>query len=61
MVDMEPAEGMLIQDIDTDIERTYAEDVASIDTTAASGQAEGTRNLLRDQLRSLSQKVTHSG
>ena len=58
---MEPAEGMLIQDIDTDIERTYAEDVASIDTAAASGQAEGTRNLLRDQLRSLSQKVTHSG
>ncbi|KJA17430.1 hypothetical protein HYPSUDRAFT_1016123 [Hypholoma sublateritium FD-334 SS-4] len=61
VIDMEPAEGILIQDIDTDIERTEAEDVPSIDAATTSAQAEGTKNLLRDQLRSLSQKVTHSG
>lgn len=62
VIDMEPAEGILIQDLDADVEQTDAEDVVSIDKAVANVQAEDTKKLLRDQLRkSLNHKVAHTG
>lgn len=61
VIDMEPVEGYLIQDIDADVEHTDAEDNTSMSKLTANVQGEETKNTLRDQLRSLSQKVTHSG
>jgi len=62
---MEPAEGILIQDIDADRDSTDTEDIDSLDKTrpsSAGDQGEGPQQVLRDQLkRSLSHKVTTSG
>jgi len=62
---MEPAEGILIQDIDADRDSTDTEDIDSLDKTrpsSAGDQGEGPQQALRDQLkRSLSHKVTTSG
>jgi len=53
---MEPAEGILMQDIDADVDHTDAEDLETIDKVAPPAQVEGTKKLLRDQLR---KSLTH--
>ncbi|KAF9485853.1 DUF254-domain-containing protein [Pholiota conissans] len=61
VIDMEPAEGILIQDLDADVEQTDAEDVLSIDKAVANVQGEDTKKLLRDQLRkSLNHRAAHT-
>lgn len=62
VIDMEPAEGILLQDLDADVEQTDTEDVVSVDKANGNAQAEDTKKLLRDQLRkSLNRKVIHTG
>ncbi|CAA7261420.1 unnamed protein product [Cyclocybe aegerita] len=60
VIDMDPAEGILVQDIDADAEHTDAEDVETIDKSGMVAiQDEGPKQMLRDQLRkSLSQRAT---
>lgn len=62
VIDVEPAEGILIQDIDTDMSHTDTEDIETIDKAAVPTQSDGTKQLLRDQLRkSLTHKAVHAG
>ncbi|KAF8798825.1 DUF254-domain-containing protein [Phlegmacium glaucopus] len=51
VIDVEPGEGILIQDIDTEVDQTDAEDVETIDKAFVSTSSEGQKQLLRDQLR----------
>lgn len=51
-----------MQDIDADVDHTDAEDLETIDKVAPHAQVEGTKKLLRDQLRkSLTHKAAQSG
>jgi len=51
-----------MQDIDADVDRTDAEDLETIDKVAPTAQVEGTKKLLRDQLRkSLTHKAAQAG
>ncbi|KAJ3501513.1 hypothetical protein NLJ89_g9305 [Agrocybe chaxingu] len=59
VIDMDPAEGILVQDIDADAEHTDAEDIGMIDKSGiVTTQDEGPKQMLRDQLRNLSQRAT---
>ena len=58
VIDMDPGEGILIQDIDA---QTDAEDVEAIDKAFISTPSNGQKQLLRDQLRSLSHRAVQSG
>jgi vacuolar fusion protein MON1 len=58
VIDMDPGEGILIQDIDA---QTDAEDVEAIDKAFVSTSSNGQKQLLRDQLRSLSHRAAQSG
>ncbi|PPR07114.1 hypothetical protein CVT24_010950 [Panaeolus cyanescens] len=62
VIDMDMHEGILIQDIDADVEHTDSEDTQSMDKTTSLEREEGdsstSKRLLRDQLRrSLSQRA----
>jgi len=63
VMDVEPAEGLLIQDLDADTNHTDTEDMDSLDnTTVPPTPADGTKQLLRDQLRrSLTFKAAQTG
>lgn len=62
VMDVEPAEGILIQDMDADTSQTDTEDIETMDISRAPPQSEGSKQLLRDQLRkSLSHKAVHPG
>ena len=62
VIGIEPAEGILMQDIDADVDHTDGEDLEAIDKAAPPAQVEGTKKLLRDQLRkSLTHKAAQSG
>lgn len=62
VINVEPAEGILIHDIDVDANQTDGEDIESIDKARQPDQGEDSKKLLRDQLRkSLNHKVTPSG
>ncbi|KAF9568812.1 DUF254-domain-containing protein [Agrocybe pediades] len=51
-MDIEPSEGLLIQDLDADANHTDTEDMESLDNaTVPPTPVEGTKQLLRDQLR----------
>jgi len=61
VIGLEPDEGILVQDIDADVDHTDVEDLETIDKTAPA-QIEGTKKRLRDQLRrSLTHKAAQSG
>jgi len=61
VIGLEPDEGILVQDIDADVDHTDVEDLETIDKTAPA-QVEGTKKRLRDQLRkSLTHKAAQSG
>lgn len=60
VIDMDPGEGILIQDIDT--ETTDTEDVEINDKVSVStSTSDDQKQLLRDQLRSLSQRTVQPG
>jgi hypothetical protein len=62
VIGLEPDEGILVHDIDADVDHTDAEDLETIDKTALPTQEEGTKKRLRDQLRkSLTLKAAQSG
>jgi len=62
VIGLEPDEGILVDDIDADVDHTDAEDLETIDKTALPTQVEGTKQRLRDQLRkSLTLKAAQSG
>jgi len=48
VIDMDPGEGILIQDIDAEVDQT---DVETIDKAFVSTSSERQKQLLRDQLR----------
>ncbi|KAF5315324.1 hypothetical protein D9619_006994 [Psilocybe cf. subviscida] len=61
VINVEPAEGILIHDIDIDANNTDGEDIEAIDKVRQPEQGEESKKLLRDQLRkSLNHKVTPS-
>src|SRR5882757_707562 len=49
VIDMDPGEGILIQDIDAEVQ-TDAEDVETIDKAYVSTSSDGQKQFLRDQL-----------
>ncbi|KAF8158266.1 trafficking protein Mon1-domain-containing protein [Crassisporium funariophilum] len=58
---MDPAEGILIQDIDADVGHTDAEDIETLDKSVLPVQSDGPKKLLRDQLRkTLSHRAAQS-
>ena len=62
LIDMDPGEGILIQDIDTEADQTDTEDVEINDKGSVStSTSDDQKQLLRDQLRSLSQRTVQSG
>ena len=61
VIDMDPGEGILVQDIDTEANQTDTEDIESIDQAYVSTSSDGQKQLLRDQLRSLSHRAVQSG
>ena len=61
VIDMDPGEGILIQDIDAEVDQTDGEDTETIDKAFVSTSSDGQKQLLRDQLRSLSHRVVQSG
>jgi hypothetical protein len=59
---MDPGEGILIQDIDAEVDQTDSEDVEIIDKAFVSTPtSDGQKQLLRDQLRSLSHRTVQPG
>lgn len=61
VMDMDPGEGILIQDIDVEVDQTDAEDVETTDKAFVSTSSDGQKQSLRDQLRSLSHRTIQSG
>lgn len=60
--DMDPGEGILIQDIDAGADQTDTEDVEINDKVFVStSTSDEQKQLLRDQLRSLSQRTVQPG
>jgi hypothetical protein len=61
VIDMDPGEGILIQDIDAEVDQTDSEveiiDKVSVSTSTSDGQ----KQVLRDQLRSLSHRTVQPG
>jgi hypothetical protein len=57
MIDMDPGEGILIQDIDTEVDQTDTEDKVSVSYSTSDDQ----KQLLRDQLRNLSHRTVQPG
>ena len=59
VIDMDPGEGILIQDIDAEVDQ---EDVEIINKVFVStSTSDDQKQLLRDQLRSLSQRTVQPG
>jgi hypothetical protein len=62
VINVEPAEGIMIHDIDVDASHTDGEDIDAMDSVRRPDQGEDSKKLLRDHLRkSLNHKVTPSG
>lgn len=62
VIDMDPGEGILIQDIDAEADQTDTEDVEINDKVFVStSTSDDQKQLLRDQLRSLSQRTVQPG
>lgn len=63
VIDMDPGEGILIQDIDAEADQTDTEDVESNDKVfvSTSTTSDDQKQRLRDQLRSLSQRTVQPG
>jgi vacuolar fusion protein MON1 len=62
VINLEPAEGIMIHDIDVDTSQTDGEDIEAMDKVGQPDTGEDSKKLLRDQLRkSLNHKVTPSG
>ena len=62
VIDMDPGEGILIQDIDAESNQTDTEDVGTIDNVFVStSTSDDQKQLLRDQLRSLSNRTVQPG
>ena len=59
VIDMDPGEGILIQDIDAEGDQTDTEDVDKVFVSTST--SDGQKQLLRDQLRSLSQRTVQPG
>ncbi|KIM43325.1 hypothetical protein M413DRAFT_444155 [Hebeloma cylindrosporum] len=61
VIGLEPDEGILVQDIDADVDHTDVEDLETIDKTAPAAHVEDSKKRLRDQLRkSLTHKAAQS-
>ena len=58
VIDMDPGEGILIQDIDAEVDQTDSEDV---DKAFVSTSSDDQKQLLRDQLRSLGHRTVQPG
>ena len=58
VIDMDPGEGILIQDIDAEVDQTDLEDV---DKAFVSTSSDDQKQLLRDQLRSLGHRTVQPG
>ena len=61
VIDMDPGEGILIQDIDAETDQTDTEDVEIVDKVFVSSTSDSQKQLLRDQLRSLSHRTVQPG
>ena len=62
VIDMDPGEGILIQDIDTEADQTDPEDVEiNRKVFVSTSTSDDQKQLLRDQLRSLSQRTVQPG
>lgn len=62
VIDMDPGEGILIQDIDAETDQTDTEDVETTDKVFVStSTSDDQKQLLRNQLRSLSQRTVQPG
>ena len=62
VIDMDPGEGILIQDIDAESNQTDTEDVGIIDKVFVStSTSDDQKQHLRDQLRSLSNRTVQPG
>ena len=62
VIDMDTGEGILIQDIDAEVDQTDSEEVEIIDKVFVStSTSDSQKQLLRDQLRSLSHRTVQPG
>ena len=62
VIDMDPGEGIMIQDIDAETDQTDTEDVETTDKVFVStSTSDDQKQLLRNQLRSLSQRTVQPG
>jgi hypothetical protein len=62
VIDMDPGEGILIQDIDAETDQTDTEDVEINDKVFVStSTSDDQKQLLRDKLRSLTQRTVQPG
>ena len=62
VIDMDPGEGILIQDIDAEADQTDTEDVeTNANAYVSTSTSDDQKQLLRDQLRNMSQRIVQPG
>jgi hypothetical protein len=62
VIDMDPEEGILVQDIDAEADQTDTEDVEiNANAFVSTSTSDDQKQHLRDQLRSLSQRTVQPG